>query len=108
MEVLWDRGASTVSEVVGSLREDLAYSTVLTTLRILENKGYVRHVKEGRAFIYRPVVGREQARGRALAHLLRRFFENTPELLMLKLMEKENIGIEELNRLKKRIEEEET
>jgi predicted transcriptional regulator len=108
MEVLWDRGASTVSGVVEALRENLAYSTVLTTLRILENKGYVRHIKEGRAFVYRPVVGREQARGRALAHLIRRFFENTPELLMLKLMEKENMSVDELKRLRKRIGEEDS
>jgi len=107
MKVLWERGASTVSAVVDSLGEDLAYSTVLTTLRILENKGYVRHVKEGRAFIYRPIVSREKASDRALTHLVRRFFENSPELLMLNLIEKKKISAEELQRLRKKIEEKE-
>ena|SRR5207245_2027022 len=71
MEVLWRKGSATVSDVVESLPKNvpLAYSTVLTTLRILENKGYVRHNKEGRAFVYLPVVGREQARENAVTHL---------------------------------------
>lgn len=105
MDVLWDRGASTVSDVVEGLGEDLAYSTVLTTLRILENKGYVRHTKEGRAFVYRAVVARQKARERAITYLLRRFFENSPELLMLNLIENKKIDTDELKRLRKRIEE---
>ena len=76
MEVLWRIGTATVSEVAEKLPKDveLAYSTVLTTLRILETKGYLRHVKDGRAFVYEPVVGRDQARESAVTHLLRRFF----------------------------------
>jgi predicted transcriptional regulator len=110
MEVVWEKGSATVSDVVGALSKGvpLAYSTVLTTLRILENKGYLTHMKEGRAFVYRPVVGREQARESAVTHLLRRFFEGSPELLMLKLMEERKIDPKELQRLRKRIAEEET
>jgi predicted transcriptional regulator len=110
MEVLWRKGSATVSDVVESLPKSvpLAYSTVLTTLRILENKGYVRHNKEGRAFVYLPVVGREQARENAVTHLVRRFFENSPELLMLNLLEQKKVAPEELRRLRKRIEEEES
>ena len=78
---------------------------MITTLRILEDKGYISHVKEGRAFIYRPVVGQEEARESAIAHLVRRFFDGSPELLMLKLIERENIDLKELRRLRKRIEE---
>jgi predicted transcriptional regulator len=107
MEVVWEKGKATVAEVVEVLPKDvpLAYSTVLTTLRILENKGYLRHTKEGRSFVYHPVVKREQARQNALTHLLRRFFEDSPELLMLNLMERGEISARELARLRKRIEE---
>ena len=107
MEVLWEQGAATVSGVVDKLPKGvpLAYSTVLTTLRILENKGYLRHFKDGRAFVYRPIVGREQARGNAVTHLLRRFFENSPELLMLNLIQGKKINAKELARLRKGIEE---
>jgi len=107
MDVLWARGAATVSEVIAGLPKDvpLAYSTVLTTLRILENKGYLEHSKDGRAFTYRPAVKREQAREKAVTHLLRRFFDNSPELLMLNLIDGKKIDAKELARLRKRIEE---
>jgi len=105
MDVLWDRGPSMVSDVVAALGADLAYSTVLTTLRILENKGYVRHTKEGRAFIYTAVVGRDEARERAITHLLRRFFENSPELLLLNLVESRKVDPEQFKRLRKRLSE---
>lgn len=110
MEVIWSKRSATVTEVVESLPKDipLAYSTVLTTLRILENKGYLRHSKDGRAFVYRPVIGREQARESAVAHLVRRFFENSPELLMLNLIERKSIDAKELKRLRKKIEEAES
>jgi predicted transcriptional regulator len=109
MEVLWERGSATVSDVVESLPKDvpLHYSTVLTTLRILENKGYLKHSKEGRAFVYLPVIGRDQERENAVTHLLRRFFNGSPEMLMLNLVEGRKIGPEELQRLRKRIKEEE-
>lgn len=110
MDVLWEKGSATVSDVCDGLPKDppLAYSTVLTTMRILENKGYVRHHKDGRAFVYQPVVGREQARESAVKHLVRRFFENSPELLMLNLIEGKKIDAAELKRLRKRIEEAES
>ena len=108
MDVVWEKGKATVSEVVESLPKDvpLAYSTVLTTLRILENKGYLRHTKESRSFVYHPVVRKEEARESALTHLLRRFFEDSPELLVLNLVERRKIGARELARLRKKIEEE--
>jgi predicted transcriptional regulator len=107
MEVLWDKGTATVSGVVEDLPKTPApaYSTVLTTLRILENKGYVRHTKEGRAFVYEPVIGRNQACESAVAHLLRRFFANSPELLVLNLIGAKKIGAREIARLRKRIDE---
>lgn len=110
MEVVWAKGKATVSEVVEGLPKSvpLAYSTVLTTLRILENKGYLRHIKDGRSFVYRPVVKREKARESALTHLLRRFFEDSPELLLLNLIERKKIGPRELARLRQRIEEDQS
>ncbi|MEP6715672.1 MAG: BlaI/MecI/CopY family transcriptional regulator [Terriglobia bacterium] len=107
MDVVWRLSAVTVAQVVDEMPSDvpLAYSTVLTTLRILEAKGYIRHRKEGRAFIYEPVVGRDQARESAVAHLLRRFFEGSAEQLVLNLLDGRKIGVRELKRLRKRIEE---
>ena len=105
MDVLWDKGRATVSEVMDALPKSvpLAYSTVLTTLRILENKGYLEHTKDSRAFVYKPLIGRHQARETAVTHLLRRFFEGSPDLLMLNLVERGGISPEELARLRKRI-----
>lgn len=107
MDILWEKGASTVSDVVEALprRLPLAYSTVLTTLRILERKGYVTHEKHGRAFVYHPVVGRKEASRKAVRHLLSRFFDNSPELLVLNVLENEEIDSAELKRLKKMVEE---
>ena len=110
MDVLWGKGEATVSDVADALPKNpaLAYSTVLTTLRILENKGFVRHTKDGRAFVYHPLVGREQARESAVTHLVRRFFENSPELLMLNLLDGKKVDASELSRLRKKIEEAES
>ena len=107
MEIVWEKGSATVTEVVEALPQSvpLAYSTVLTTLRILETKGYLSHVKDGRAYIYRPLVPREQARESAVSQLVRRFFEGSPELLLLNLIEAHKIGPQELRRLRMRIEE---
>ena len=96
MDVVWDRGAATVSEVAEALPKDLglAYNTVLTTLRILEDKGYLRHTKrdDARAFVYQAVVGRNEAGRNAVRYLVSRFFRNSPELLVLNLLEDEELG----------------
>ena len=107
MDVLWEKGSATVSDVADALPNNpaLAYSTVLTTLRILETKGFIRHTKDGRAFVYHPIVGREQARESAVSHLLRRFFEDSPELLMLNLLDGKKVDASELRRLRKKIQD---
>ena len=109
MDILWDKGTATVGDVVDALpnRKSLAYSTVLTTLRILEQKGYVRHEKHGRAFVYHPVVNRRQASQNAVQYILSRFFDNSPELLLLNVLENENIDPLELERLKTLVSESE-
>jgi len=102
MEVLWDKGSATVTEVLEGLKSKpaLAYSTVITTLRILETKGYVSHTKEGRAFTYQPLIGRDEARQTAITHLLQRLFDGSPELLMTSLFEDRKIGAAEMRRLR--------
>ena len=106
MDVLWERGKATVTEVADALPAavPLAYSTVLTTLRILERKGYVRHIKQGRAFVYEAVIGRGEASRGAIRYVLSRFFGNSPELLVLNMLEDEQIDSRELERLKGLIE----
>ncbi len=104
MDVLWDKGAASVTEIVEALPEErLAYSSVLTMMRILEQKGYVTHEKEGRAFIYRPLVNRREAQQSVIGYLLRRFFDNSPEQLVVNLLEHEEVGPREVKRLKKMI-----
>jgi predicted transcriptional regulator len=102
MEILWNKGSAVVTDVVGGLANTVvAYNTVLTTLRILERKGYVRHTKEGRAFVYHPVVERGEASRKAVRNLMKRFFQDSPELLILNVLEDEGLDEQELNRLKK-------
>jgi BlaI family penicillinase repressor len=93
MNVLWDLPDATVGQVVERLEGPSrpAYNSVLTLLRILERKGYVRHEKQGRAFTYAPIINRTQARRGALTHLLSRFFNGSREELMLDLLGHENV-----------------
>ena len=110
MDVIWEKGSATVAEVTEALPQDLnlAYNTVLTTLRILEKKGYLKHVKakEGRAFVYRAVVSRDDASRSALRHLVRRFFGNSAEALVLNLLDDERLSEAELERIRARLKEE--
>jgi len=107
MRVLWDKGQATVGEVVEALkaRPRPAYNTVLTLLRIMEKKGYVSHRKDGRAFIFLPTVDRADASRNALQTLVNRFFDGSPRLLMLNLLEDAQLSSEALKQLKDRIEE---
>jgi predicted transcriptional regulator len=107
MAVLWQQHTATVADVVAALRKKRAvsYSTVQTILRILETKGYVSHEKAARAFVYRPLVNERQARRRALRHLASRLFNGSPSLLVLNVLEDDQIDPDELERLKKFIED---
>lgn len=109
MDVIWDKGAATVAEVAETLPKDLglAYNTVLTTMRILEDKGYLEHTVEGRAFVYSPIVGREEASRNAVRHLISRFFRNSPELLVLNVLNDEDLSETELHRIRQLVAEEE-
>lgn len=105
MQVLWDKEECTVGEVVDAVkgRPRPAYNTVLTLLRIMERKGYVRHRKEGRAFIFRPVIDRTRATESALKTLVNRFFEGSPRLLMLNLLNETELPPEVMKQLRDRI-----
>jgi predicted transcriptional regulator len=100
MEVLWDKGPATVHQLLEALAGDLAYNSVLTTIRIMEKKGYVQHLKDGRAHIYQPLVDREEATRSEVRHLLSRFFKNSHELLVLNLLEDKSLDAQELRRLR--------
>jgi predicted transcriptional regulator len=102
MRILWERGESLVSELVAAMPEStpLAYTSVLTTVRILEQKGYVRHRQEGRAFVYRPSIAEHEASRSEVRHVLHRFFGNSPERLLLTLLGDEDVSADELQRLK--------
>lgn len=107
MQVLWEKGQSTVSEVVAALktRPRPAYNTVLTLLGIMEKKGFVTHKKDGRAFVYSPAIDRVDASRSALRALINRFFDGSPGLLMLNLIEDEQLSPDALKELKERIED---
>jgi predicted transcriptional regulator len=102
MKLLWARGESVVSDLVAAIPEDeaLAYNSVLTTIRILERKGYVRHRQEGRAFVYSPCVEEHEAGRSEIRHMMQRFFGNSRERLLVSLLGDEEIDPEELRRLK--------
>ncbi|HKS73449.1 MAG TPA: BlaI/MecI/CopY family transcriptional regulator [Terriglobales bacterium] len=106
MEVLWERGASSVQQVLEALpaKPVLAYNSVLTTLRILENKGYVRHLKDGRAHIYTPIVERHEASRSEIRHLVSRFFRDSQDLLVINILEERGIDEQELQRLRQLLE----
>jgi predicted transcriptional regulator len=105
MKVLWSRGESTVAELVATTAPDgeLAYTSVLTTIRILETKGYVRHRQEGRAFLYDSTIGEVEASWSEVRHVLERFFGNSRERLLLSLLGDDEVSPEELRRLKEAV-----
>jgi predicted transcriptional regulator len=102
MKILWRRGESAVTDLVAAVPdgETLAYNSVLTTIRILEQKGYVTHRQEGRAFVYQPCVQEQEASRSEVRHVLNRFFGNSRERLLLSLLDDEEISPEELERLR--------
>jgi predicted transcriptional regulator len=105
MNIIWQKSEATVSDVLAALPADsnLAYNTVLTTMRILETKRYLRHTKakDARAFVYRPVIGRVEATRNAVRHLLRRFFGDSAEALISNLLEDEVLDDVELKKIRK-------
>jgi BlaI family transcriptional regulator, penicillinase repressor len=106
MDILWLKGSGTVQSILDSFvqKPALAYNSVLTTIRILERKGYVKHSKDGRAHVYAPLVGRQDATRSEIRHLVGRFFENSHEQLVLNILEDRGIDEKELDRLRDMLE----
>jgi predicted transcriptional regulator len=102
MNVLWEMGSGTVQQVLDSITQTptLAYNSVLTTIRVLERKGYLGHLKDGRAHVYTPLVGQQEAKRSEIRHLVSRFFKNSQEQLVLNLLEDQGIEQEEVDRLR--------
>lgn len=105
MSVLWQNGSGTVAEVREALDDPLAYTTVLTVLRTLEEKGHVDHQEEGKAHRYRPLVARERAGRNALTRMLEKLFQGSPELLLTQLVSDRRLTPLEIRRLKKILDE---
>ena len=103
MQVLWETGACTVSEVQPKLKAELAYTTVQTMLNVLLRKGKVKRVQEGRAFRYRVVVSRERATGSALNDMVKRMFGGSSEALLMAMVDARQISAEELARVTERL-----
>ena len=102
MDVLWQKGPRTVQQVLDALpnKPALAYNSVLTTIRILERKGYVEHSKEGRAYVYAPRIERQEATRSEIGHLVNRFFKNSRELLVFNILEDRGLDAEEIRHLR--------
>ena len=101
MSVLWRQGSGTVAEVRDALPDDFAYTTVLTVLRTLEEKGYVTHLAEGKAHRYVPIIDQETAGQSALARVLDKIFDGSPELLLTQLVVGESLDAARLRSLRK-------
>jgi predicted transcriptional regulator len=106
MNVLWLKGTGTVQAILETLpaQPSLAYNSVLTTIRVLERKGYVKHAKDGRAHVYSALVGRKEASRSEIRHLVGRFFKNSHEQLVLNVLEDQGVEAEELDRLRQMLE----
>ena len=110
MNVLWLKGSGTVQQVLDSIMQKpaLAYNSVLTTIRVLERKGYLKHLKDGRAHVYTPLAGQQEATRSEIRHLVGRFFKNSHEQLVLNVLEDQGIEPEELARLRQMLDRAET
>lgn len=103
MQVLWESGACTVSEVQPKLKAELAYTTVQTMLNVLLRKGKVKRVQEGRAYRYRAVVSRERATGSALSDMVKRMFGGSSEALLMAMVDTQQITADELTRVAQKL-----
>lgn len=105
MNILWEEGSATVREAKEILDDDLMYTSILTVYQTLEEKGHVRHEREGRAYRYYPEVEREDAERSALDYVMERLFRESPERLLMRLVEREPLPPEQLQRLRRILEE---
>ena len=100
MSILWRHGSGTVAEVREALAEELAYTSVLSALQTLEEKGYVRHEKEGRAYRYFPTIEPEAAGGSALSRIVEKVFHGSASMLLAQLVSERKLPAEELEKMR--------
>jgi BlaI family penicillinase repressor len=100
MSILWREGSGTVAEVRERLTDDLAYTTVLWALQTLEEKGHVRHEREGRAFRYYPTTEQETARNGALSHIVDKVFHGSVSMMFAQLVAERTVPPEELEQMR--------
>ncbi len=105
MSVLWDLESATVAEVSARLEDDLAYTTVLTVLRILESKGLVGYEREGRAHRYHPLLERREAGRTVLDRLRKKVYSGSTEMLVANLVSDERLSAQTIRRLRKLLDE---
>ncbi|HKW48789.1 MAG TPA: BlaI/MecI/CopY family transcriptional regulator [Gemmatimonadaceae bacterium] len=105
MSVLWRLGSASVSDVRDALEEELAYTSVLSALQTLEEKGFVRHEAEGRAYRYFPTVEAERAGGSALARVRDAIFHGSVERMFAQLVSDKKLSRKELERMRQLISE---
>lgn len=105
MSILWDLGSATVAEVKERMVDSLAYTTVLSALQTLEEKGHVRHEPEGRAYRYHPTVDWRTAGGRELRRLLKKVFKGSPELLLVQLVSDRRMNPDQLRRIRELVDD---
>ena len=103
MEVIWARGSATVADVVEALKGKDAYTTILTLIGILRDKGYLHRRKEGRAHVFMPAVDRDTVARKATHQLLTKFFSGSPSELVLSFLRDEELTPEELDEIKEKI-----
>ena len=105
MSVLWRLESASVSEVRDALEEDLAYTSVLSALQTLEEKGYVRHEAEGRAYRYFPTVAADRAGGSALARIRDAIFQGSAERMFAQMVADKKLGRKELEQMRQLLED---
>ena len=107
MNVLWEKSPASIHQLLEALpaKPALAYNSILTTVRILEKKGYVKHVKDGRAHLYTPLVDKREATRSEVRNLVSRFFQNSHEMLVLNILEEQSLDADELKRVSRLLEE---
>lgn len=105
MNVLWEQGSATVAEVLEDLQDDLAYTTVLTILRRMEEKGHVTHSSEGKAHRYRALVEREDVQDSAIQRMTRKLFLDSPRLLMTRILDEGKLTQDQLRDLRALLDE---
>ena len=102
MEILWRNGSATVADVHGALPDgDMAYASVSTMMRVLEQKGHVRHDTDGRVFVYHPLVGPDVARRRAVTDVLSRYFGGSAAQMTANLLEGGDVSRSDLSEMKR-------